>query len=113
MASKTSQALNRARKVTTLRERGTGSDAITLRLRELQTARAVEADDVELTIQALVPAAAAACAAGHLVSLSKVRGGCTVLFRIRDGEYWLDWFCADEAFAAEVAEEIVKAFQTA
>lgn len=110
MVTKRRSTLNGVARAANARERNRGADPITAALRRLQEAKATEDTDVQLTIQALVPAAAAACAAGHLVSLSRVRGGTTILFRIRDGEDWLDWFCADEAFAGDVAEAIVEAF---
>jgi hypothetical protein len=110
MASSTKQALNRAARATARLERGTGMDPITLELRRLQALRQSGDSDVTDVLEALVPAAAAACAAGHLVSFSKARGTGTVLFRIRQGDDWLDWYCAEADFAAQVSDEIVKAF---
>lgn len=113
MASKTRQALNKAQGAAVLRERGTGESPATVELRRLQAEQAAAVGDPHDTIQALVPAAAAACAEGHLVSLSCRRGSAVVLFRIRAGEDWLDWYCADPEFAEAVSDAVVKAFSGA
>lgn len=111
MGSKLSSSLRGAAKQSAGRERGTGQSEVSLRLRALQAELIREKGDPHDTIEALVRAIAVACSEGHLVSLTCVRGSATVLLRIRDGEDWLDWYCADPEFAENAADAIVAAFQ--
>lgn len=109
MAKATSSRLRAAQKAASITELGKGADPIRQELLRLSAMREGQVD-VENILQALVPAAAAACSAGHLVSLSTSRDKRAVVLRVRSGEDWIDWYCNDADFAEEVAAGIVAAF---